>query len=70
MKFSLFGGNTPKLEWQKLKSKHKNVPDLYRSAVHGGWLIGSDKEAFSLVFLPDPDHQWDGASIEQDEDNN
>lgn len=68
MKFNIFGGNTPKLEWQKLKSKHKNVPDLYRSAVQGGWLVAGDKENFSLVFIPDEQHLWDGESLPLQED--
>lgn len=64
----LFGGSTPKLEWQKLKSKQKNVPDLYRSPVFGGWLISSNGERSALVFIPDPDHEWDGNSYPMQDD--
>ena len=54
----LFGGSnrrTPVLEWQKLKSRNnKYTPELYRisQSLTGG-----------LVFLPDPDHEWDGDSL-------
>lgn len=69
MKFKLFSTSTPKLEWQKLKSKHKNVPDLYRSAVPGGWLMASGGEHPSLVFIPDTDHDWDGNSYPLQDDD-
>ena len=62
----LFGGSnrrTPVLEWQKLKSRNnKHMSELYRTAVPGGWLI-SQSGIGGLVFLPDPDHEWDGDSL-------
>ncbi len=62
----LFGGGsrrTPVLEWQKLKSRNnKHTPELYRTAVPGGWLI-SQSETGGLVFIPDPNHEWDGDSL-------
>lgn len=69
MKFKLFSNNSPKLEWQKLKSRQKNVPDLYRSAVIGGWLITSGGEGAPLTFIPDPEHEWDGSSYPLHEDD-
>lgn len=69
MKFKLFGATIPKLEWQKLKSKQKNVPDLYRSAVPGGWLMTSGGDHAALVFIPDADHEWDGNSFPVQDDN-
>lgn len=63
MKLNFFGGNSPKLDWQKLKSKQKQIPDLYRCAVPGGWLISNGGETPSLTFIPDFDHEWDGASV-------
>lgn len=51
----------PKLEWQKLKSKNKKVPDLYRSPIFGGWLI-SNGDYGAITFIPDPNHKWDGES--------
>lgn len=69
----LFGGSnrrTPVLEWQKLKSRNnKHTPELYRTAVPGGWLI-SQSETGGLVFLPDPEHEWDGDSLTLYPDNN
>ena len=69
----LFGGGnrrTPVLEWQKLKSRNnKYTPELYRTAVPGGWLI-SQSLTGGLVFLPDPDHEWDGDSLSLYPDNN
>ncbi|SUO95628.1 hypothetical protein [Suttonella ornithocola] len=53
--------NTPKLDWQKLKSRNKNVPDCYRSPVFGGWLISNGYEG-GITFIPDPEHKWDGES--------
>lgn len=57
-----FSKNTPRLDWQRLKSKDKNVPDLYRSPVTGGWLVSAGIDA-GLVFIPDEKHAWDGNSI-------
>lgn len=69
----LFGGSnrrTPVLEWQKLKSRNnKHMSELYRTAVPGGWLI-SQSETGGLVFLPDPEHEWDGDSLTLYPDNN
>ena len=69
----LFGGGnsrTPVLEWQKLKSRNnKHTPELYRTAVPGGWLI-SQSETGGLVFLPDPEHEWDGDSLTLYPDSN
>lgn len=67
MKLNFFGGNSPKLDWQKLKSRQKQIPDLYRCAVPGGWLIGSG-EGGALAFIPDPEHQWDGESVQPAEE--
>ena len=69
----LFGGGnrrTPVLEWQKLKSRNnKYTPELYRTAVPGGWLI-SQSLTGGLVFLPDPEHEWDGDSLTLYPDSN
>ena len=40
-----------------------------RTAVPGGWLI-SQSLTGGLVFLPDPDHEWDGDSLTLYPDNN
>lgn len=62
MKFlNLFDSSAPTLTWQRLKSKNKFVPNLYRSAVPGGWIV-SNHSGNALVFIPDDKHQWDGDS--------
>jgi len=38
------------------------MSDLSRPAAPGGWLI-SQSGIGGLVFLPDPDHDWDGHSL-------
>ena len=59
----IFGNSAPVLNWQKLKSRNnKHTPELYRTAVPGGWLI-SQSETGGLVFIPDPNHEWDGDSL-------
>lgn len=55
--------SSPKLEWSKIKSSGRVIPDVYRSSVPGGWLISNAEGG--LVFLPDPSHSWDGGSLEQ-----
>jgi hypothetical protein len=38
---------------------------ILRSAVPGGWLVMSKViHGTSLVFVPDPEHTWDGSSID------
>jgi hypothetical protein len=56
------------IEWEKLKSTGGGT-DLYRSKIPGGWLVYfenqySDSGTGGLTFVPDPDHEWDGASLE------
>lgn len=53
--------NTPKLEWQRLKSSRKNVPDAYRCAIEGGWLLRHGEQT---LFIADPHHEWDGNSYD------
>ena len=48
--------------------KHGYAPapsSLSRAKVPGGWLVYATTagEAASLVFVPDPDHRWDGSSL-------
>lgn len=52
--------DNPKLLWQKLESNYKQAPILYRTAIEGGWLISNVQG--TLIFIPDPDHEWDGNS--------
>ncbi|HEY1336688.1 MAG TPA: hypothetical protein VGF59_04225 [Bryobacteraceae bacterium] len=50
------GPPAPTLLWEELKSDVK----LRRSKVPGGWLLSA---ASGIAFYPDPDHEWDGASM-------
>lgn len=62
----IFGNSAPVLNWQKLKSRNnKHTPELYRTPVPGGWLI-SQSETGGLVYIPDPNHEWDGYSLQAD----
>ena len=41
--------------------------NLRRSKIPGGWLVALepliDQKSTSMVFIPDPDHEWDGSSL-------
>ena len=55
------------IKWEKLKTTG-NGTDLCRSKIPGGWLVYfenlyGDKAAGGLTFVPDPDHEWYGASL-------
>ena len=37
----------------------------YRAKVHGGWFVKvRDRDGNGLVFYPDPNHEWDGTSLD------
>lgn len=40
-------------------------PSLSRAKIPGGWLVygTTSGENAMLVFVPDPEHQWDGSSL-------
>lgn len=50
-----------KIDWQRIRSTERAVPDLYRSPVLGGWLVSHGYQG-GLTFVPDPEHKWDGES--------
>jgi len=55
------------LKFEKIESSE--IVDIFhglrRSKVPGGWLVILDEnESRSLCFYPDPDHSWDGSSID------
>jgi hypothetical protein len=63
----LFSSTDSKIKWEKLGSE-QNL-ETYRSKVPGGWLItvrtGAGAWAgLGVSFMPDPDHSWDGCSLE------
>jgi hypothetical protein len=37
---------------------------IFRAQVPGGWLILLKADQPTLLFYPDPDHRWDGGSME------
>jgi hypothetical protein len=41
--------------------------NLYRAKIQGGWLVGLvptiSQQSTSMVFIPDPNHDWDGKSL-------
>jgi hypothetical protein len=47
--------------WQKLRTGSESA---FRAKLPGGWLIAvGEGPARSVVFYPDPDHIWDGATL-------
>lgn len=69
----------PVVTWQRLVNDGA-TGRIWRAAVPGGWLVrvddvlpndtefrdGDASYALSVTFLPDPEHQWDGWSVELD----
>jgi hypothetical protein len=64
------------LKWEKLnvaEPKHEFIHGaLYRSPVPGGWLMCcfwtmSGAGGPSISFYPDPEHVWDGSSLDYED---
>lgn len=63
--------------WEHLGTVHAGlITDTYRAKVPGGWLIQiqrytADHSAHTggLTFYPDPNHEWDGNSIQSESDH-
>ena len=55
------------IKWEQLKNEGIGKKS-YRSKIPGGWLFitwwGSAYENGGATFIPDPDHNWDGNSLE------
>lgn len=64
------------VDWT-FKKDDSEIFNVYRTKVPGGWLLLMYKYGFSdsheksygwgyggATFLPDPNHQWDGSSLE------
>jgi hypothetical protein len=49
------------LRWERLNCDHGPARSAYRAKVPGGWLVAYDN---GMTFVPDPEHQWDGNSLE------
>ncbi|HRF60695.1 MAG TPA: hypothetical protein PLH94_12395 [Fimbriimonadaceae bacterium] len=57
---------TSAMQWEFLGEIHPSRGFLFRAwraAVPGGWLIVTDHFA-GMSFYPDPEHVWDGGSLE------
>jgi hypothetical protein len=64
--------NQPILRWETIHTTREaegflnSAYMVERAKVPGGWLVISQFKigsAHGLVFLPDPNHQWDGGSL-------
>lgn len=65
--------NTNRLDWQQLYSPDtERAHQTWRSKIPGGWLVSADfdlpgeyaGQGCSITFVPDPEHKWDGGSVE------
>lgn len=45
------------------KGKTSSFP-LYLAKVPGGWLLRCVGMELTLTFVPDPNHEWDGGSLD------
>jgi len=58
---------SPKLYWEPLKNEGTTnvIRHTYRTKVPGGWLVtAADTQGVGATFIPDPNHEWDGNSLE------
>ena len=62
----------PMLHWQAIQTTRELTGLMHskylleRAKVPGGWLVISQfaiGPAHGLVFVPDPNHEWDGGSL-------
>lgn len=56
------------VRWEKIGSDlDTNAKSMARAKVPGGWLVAigywNELDQFSVTFLPDPTHAWDGNSL-------
>ena len=65
-------GDKPILSWETVNTTRDKKGLLHseylveRAKVPGGWLVISQFKvghAHGLVFVPDPNHEWDGGSL-------
>jgi hypothetical protein len=46
---------------------NSQVPSFGRARIPGGWLValisGTVSAQWTLCFVPDPEHRWDGSSL-------
>lgn len=63
------GEGPSKIDLQFQMLEQRTLPGtLYRSKVPGGWIVAmtplNDRQSVEMVFVPDPEHSWDGKSLE------
>lgn len=56
-------GKNMKFEWElieeNIRDQSGKKPNTYRATIIGGWLVKhTTDQGVSLVFVPDPDHEW------------
>jgi len=47
-----------RFEWELLKRINSPYASTYRAKVPGGWIVLHWSETKSMVFIPDPNHEW------------
>lgn len=61
---------TRQLVWKELKSSSEKdgiftlAWNVHRTKVPGGWLVWVIHNTGGLAFYPDPEHKWDGRSLD------
>ncbi|MBV5338786.1 MAG: hypothetical protein J0665_04395 [Deltaproteobacteria bacterium] len=52
------------IEWERLECKGAGLMPIFRAKVPGGWLIRVQSCDSGVNFYPDPNHSWDGNSLD------
>ncbi|QDT11002.1 hypothetical protein [Planctomycetes bacterium K23_9] len=59
---------TPKLRFENVFTQDAKSMTFNRAKVPGGWLVTSTlysgPKGYGITFVPDPNHAWDGSSVE------
>jgi len=60
------------LRFEYLRSASAPGTTIHRSRIPGGWLVSGtlqmgESAGYGITFVPEPGHDWDGASIEASE---
>lgn len=62
------------MEWETISDDRVTDIVTERAKILGGWLVrfwfatGLGNGQSGMTFVPDPKHKWDGATIDEDED--
>ncbi|AZR82807.1 hypothetical protein [Thiomicrospira sp. S5] len=72
----IFSGAYPvgKVKWERVEGLGAIKMDLYRTKIVGGWLVtfsagnaATGSGSGGLTFISDPEHSWDGSSLNLEE---